>query len=114
MPPALFRSEGGFILRRQTHTSILDSGRRIQKALEGCKMKSIETCWEALAGNPGCMEVMETEAKVKVLGMKKARTREILRQQQVGKYWVTPHRVSKSGEASRMMLCLLTWAQGLA
>lgn len=76
-------------------------------------MRSIETWREALAGNPGRMEVMETEAEVKVLGMKKALTRERLRQRQVGKYQMTPHTVSKSGEASRMTLCLLTWAQGL-
>jgi len=42
-------------------------------------MRSIETWWEALAGNPGYMEVMISVAKVKVIGIKKEQTREILR-----------------------------------
>lgn len=70
---------------RQRHTSILDSGYRIQSALEVGRMRNIEAWQEALSGNPGCMQVMKTVAKAKVIEMKKEQlsrttTLEILRQ----------------------------------
>ena len=82
MPPALFNSFilEGFYTGRPRHIGVLDSGCRIQNAWEGCKMRSIETWWEALAGNPGCVEVMMAISKVKVIGMKKEQIQELLRQ----------------------------------
>lgn len=47
---------------------ILDSGYSMESALEGHKMGSIETWWEVMAGNPGCMEAMMAAANVKVIG----------------------------------------------